>query len=140
MDQDMEEQEQERIRKLFGFGRAGDEVPTVDPRDVQAIWKLSSDYEKEHPGTSGAIGIEILKNLCSPGANIAAISYRTQMMWVAEHASPEALAPWTKDEQLDDAVFHAIAEVPMEWISVGAPRRGLPFDVDDFLHRVREAA
>ena len=46
MDQDMEEQEQERIRKLFGFGRAGEEVDTVDPKDVKAIWILSSDYEK----------------------------------------------------------------------------------------------
>ena len=40
------------------------------------------------------------------------------MMWVVEHASPEALAPWTKDERLDDAVFRAIAEVPMEWMGV----------------------
>jgi hypothetical protein len=32
MDQDMEEQEQERIRKLFGFGRAGESVSTVDPK------------------------------------------------------------------------------------------------------------
>jgi hypothetical protein len=140
MDQDMEGQEQERIRKLFGFGRAGEEVPTVDSKDVKAIWILSSDYEKEHPSKSGAVGIEILKSVCSPGANIAAITYRTQMMWVVEHASPEALAPWTKDERLDDAVFRAIAEVPMEWMGVGAPRHDLPFDVDDFLHRVREAA
>jgi hypothetical protein len=140
MDQDMEEQEKERIRKLFGFGRAGEPVSTVDPKDVKAIWILSSDYEKEHPGKSGAVGVEILKSVCSPGANIAAITYRAQMMWVVEHASPEALAPWTKDERLDDAVFRAIAEVPMEWMGVGAPRHGLPFDVDDFLHRVREAA
>jgi hypothetical protein len=107
---------------------------------VKGIWILSSDCEQEHPGKLGAVGIQILKSVCSPGANIAAITYWTQMRWVVEHASPEALAPWTKDERLDDAVFRTIAEVPIEWMGVGAPRHGLPFDVDDFLHRVREAA
>ena len=41
MDQDMEEQEQERVRKLFGFGRAGEPVSTVDPKDVKAVWERS---------------------------------------------------------------------------------------------------
>jgi hypothetical protein len=140
MDQDMEEQEQERIRKLFGFGRAGEPVSTVDPKDVKAVWELSSDFEREHPGTPGAVGIEVFKSVCSPGADIPAITYRAQMMWVVQHASPEALAPWTQDSQLTDAVFRAIAEVPMEWVGVGVSRQGLPFDADDFLRRVREAA
>jgi len=137
MDQDMEEHE--RIRKLFGFGGAGEPVPTVDPEDVKAVWELFSDFEREHPGRPGAVGIEIFKRACSPGADIQAIIYRTQMMWVVQHASPEALAPWTKDERLDDAVFRAIAETPMEWMGVGVPRQGLPFDADDFIRRLREA-
>jgi len=137
MDQDMEEHE--RIRKLFGFGGAGEPVPTVDPEDVKAVWELFSDFEREHPGRPGAVGIEIFKRACSPGADIQAIIYRTQMMWVVRHASPEALAPWTKDDRLDDAVFRAIAETPMEWMGVGVPRQGLPFDADDFIRRLREA-
>jgi hypothetical protein len=136
-DQDMEEQE--RLRQLFGFGCAGEAVSTVDPKDVKAVWELSSDFEREHPGRPGAVGIELFKGVCSPGADIPAITYRTQMMWVVQHASPEALAPWTKDNQLTDAVFRAIATVPMEWMGVGIPRRGLPFDAEDFLRRVREA-
>jgi hypothetical protein len=36
-------------------------------------------------------------------------------------------------------VFRAAAEIPMEWMGVGIVRRGLPFDPDDFLRRVREA-
>ena len=138
MDQDMEEQE--RLRVLFGFGRAGEPVSTVDPKDVKAVWELSIDFEREHPGRPGAVGIEIFKAACSPGANIQAIIHRTQMLWVVQHASREALAPWTKDDQLADEVFRAIATVPMEWMGVGVPRQGLPFDADDFLRRVREAA
>jgi hypothetical protein len=129
MDQDMEEQEQEqeRIRKLFGFGRAGEPVSTVDPKDVKAIWILSTDYEKEHPGKSGAVGIEILKSVCSPGANIAAITYRTQMMWVVEHASPEALAPWTKDERLDDAMRSSAPSRRFRWNGWAWERRGTAY-------------
>ncbi len=51
MDQDIEENE--RIRKLFGFGRAGEPVPTVDPEDVKAIWGLSSEFERKNPGQAG---------------------------------------------------------------------------------------
>ena len=137
---DMEEQEQERIRKLFGFGRPGEAVPTVNPEDVKAVWERSSEFERENPGRQGAVGIEIFKRACSPGANIQATIYRTQMMWVVQHASPAVLAPWTKDDRLDDAVFRAIATVPMEWMGMGVPRQGLPFDVDDFWRRVHEAA
>ena len=138
MDQDMEEQE--RLRELFGIGRAGEPVSTVDPKDVKAVWEHFREFERESPGRPGAVGIEIFKAACSPGANIQATIHRTQMLWLVQHASPEALAPWTKDERLDDAVFRAIAEVPMEWIGVGRPRRGFPFDPDDFARRVREAA
>jgi hypothetical protein len=130
----------ERMREMFGFGRAGEPVSTVDPKDAKAVWKLSREFEREHPGRPGAIGVEVFRGACSPGANIPAIAYRLQMMWAVQHVSPEALAPWIKENQLADGVFRAIAEVPMEWIGVGSPRQGLPFDVDDFLRRVREAA
>lgn len=138
MDQDAVEEQ--RLRERFGFGRAGEPVPTVDPEDVKAVWELFSDSEKKHPGRPGAVGIEIFKHACSLGADIPAITYRAQMLWVLQHASPEALAPWTKDEQIDDAVFRAIAETSMEWMGLGAPRQGFPFDPNDFLRRVSEAA
>jgi hypothetical protein len=38
MDPDIEEQE--RLRELFGFGRAGEPVPQVDPSDLKAFWTL----------------------------------------------------------------------------------------------------
>ena len=65
---DMEEQKQQRIRKLFGFGRPGEAVPTVDPEDVKAVWECSSEFERENPGRQRAVGIEIFKRACSPGA------------------------------------------------------------------------
>jgi hypothetical protein len=55
-------------------------------------------------------------------------------------AVPQTLEPWTNEDQLDDVVFSAISEVPMERMGVGVVRQGLPFDVEDFMRRVREAA
>jgi hypothetical protein len=64
-----------------------------------------------------------------------AIGYRTMILWMAHHAMPEALAPWTIENQLGDVVFRAIAEVPMEWID--GPREGLAFDIEDFMRRAQ---
>jgi len=44
MDHDMEEQE--RLRELFGFGRAGEPVPQVDPSDMRALWDLAKKPRK----------------------------------------------------------------------------------------------
>ena len=124
------------------FGRPGTPVPQVDPKDIKAIWEFSSDFEKEHPGRQGAVGIEVLKLRCSKQGLISRrpATYRTQMLWVVQHTSPEALAPWTKEHHLADEVFRAIATVPMEWMGVGVPQQGLPLsNTHDFLRRVREA-
>ena len=44
MDPDMEEQE--RLRELFGYGRAGEPVPQVDPADLKALWALGEEAGK----------------------------------------------------------------------------------------------
>jgi hypothetical protein len=61
------------------------------------------------------------------------------MIGMVQHVAPEILEPSTKEEQLDDVGFHAIAEVPMEWMGVGIVRDGWAFDFEDFVRRVREA-
>lgn len=112
-------------------------VPVVDPEDVKAAWELQRDVERRHPGELCAVAGG--DNSCEPDPTGRAIGYRTTMLGMVRHVVPEALAPWTKEDQLDDAVFRAIAGVPMEWIGEGG-RKGWPFDVEDFVRRVREAA
>ncbi len=43
------------------------------------------------------------------------------------------LEPWTKDGQLDDAIFRATAKARMEWMRVGIVRKGFPMDMGEFL-------
>jgi hypothetical protein len=75
---DSDAQEHERIRELFGFGPAGEPVPQVDSEDVKAVWEIGQATIKENPQRNVAIGVEILRDACKPGANVPAITYRTQ--------------------------------------------------------------
>jgi hypothetical protein len=110
-------------------------VPVVDPEKVKAACEWQMQMERDHPGELCAVASA---GYSKPDASVRAIGYRATILWVVRHGMAEALAPWTKEDQLDDAVFRAIAEVPMEWID--GPREGLPFDFADFISRVREAA
>jgi len=134
MDQDMEEQE--RLRELFGFGRAGEPVPQVDPSDMKALWALGEDSRKRHPEGGVAIGVNLMQAYCKPGANVTAISYRANMIGILQHLAPEVMDPLMQGKL--DAVLAAASEIPMEWIGEGV-REGWPFDADDFIRRVREA-
>ena len=115
---------------LFG-GVAGEQVPAADSEDVKAAWALTREVEKTHPGRQVGIGTEIFERTCRPGADIQAVFYRASMITMLLRVAPEL------QDQLD-AVFRAAAEIPMEWMGVGTPRRGFPFDAEDFMRRVRE--
>jgi hypothetical protein len=96
--------------------------------------------ESGHPGGQRAIGVAVCKAACKPGADISAVCYRGMMLGLVTRHAQEQLAPWVNQGEMDDAIFRAIAEVPMEWMGVGIVRHGPPFDFEDFMRRVREAA
>jgi hypothetical protein len=128
--------EQQRLMDLFGYGRAGERVPEVDPEDLRAVWEIGQETVKDHQGNV-AIGIEIFRHACKPGANIAAVTYRSGQIGILRLIQPDVMDPLIQDKP--EAVFRAAAKIPMEWIGAGV-RHGLPFDGDDFVRRVREAA
>ncbi len=119
-------------------GKPGEPVPEVDPDDLKTIWEMSRDLEASHPGQHGAIGIGLIRQACKPGANVEATFYRASLLSLTKHFAPEQWAGLAKDGQIDDAVFRAAAQTPMEWMGVGVVREGLPFDFDEFMRRARE--
>jgi hypothetical protein len=127
--------------EFFG-GASGESVPQVEPEDVKAVWKLGlgRGMESGHPGGQRAIGVEVCKAACKPGADISAVCYRGMMLGLITRHAQEQLAPWVNEGEMDNAIFRAIAEIPMEWMGVGIVRHGPPFDFEDFVRRVREAA
>jgi hypothetical protein len=127
--------EHERLRKLIGYGNAGEPVPQVAPADMKAILALAEDCNKRRQGES-AMGINLMQAHCKPGANIAAITYRARIISMLQHIAPEVMEPLVRDKM--DAVITAASEIPMEWIGTTV-HEGWTFDPNDFVRRVREA-
>lgn len=60
-----------------GFGgKPGEPVPAVDPEDVKTVWQIGREAQGNHAGEHVAIGVDLMKHACKPGADIEAISYR----------------------------------------------------------------
>lgn len=126
----------EAATKQF-WGEAGESVPQVDPSDIRAAWELGQEMEKNHLGVNVGIGVDVFQHACKPGANIQAVTYRANMLGMLLHVAPSMMEPLVQDKL--DAAFRAAATIPMEWIGAEV-RKGFPFDADDFIRRVREAA
>jgi len=111
----------------FG-GKPGEPVPAVDPADIKTVRQIQTEVQARNPDKQVAIGIEILKHACTPGADISAIAFRAMFPWMINQMAPQQLAPFT-----DDAICRAAATVPAEWVGVGVSLPGPPFDVNEFL-------
>jgi hypothetical protein len=111
-------------------------VPVVDLERVKTAWERVKKIEwKDDRGLCAVAGGHDNQK---SDVTVQAITYRAAMLGVVRHVMPQTLAPWTKEDQLDDAVFRAIAEIPMGWIDDS--HEGWPFDIEDFMRRVRAAA
>lgn len=133
------------------IGKPGTPVPEVDPADVKAVWAYGQDTRRQYPKGRVFTTMEVFGSVCKPGANISAVVYRAQKLgmlrqivsMLSESAHESAcefkrLVPLL-DEKLE-ASSAVAATIPMEWIGVAVPREGLPFDLDDYLRRIHEAA
>ena len=119
------------------MGHPGEPVPTVEMGDLKAAWNIYKDVESRHPGEQVGVDISIVQHACSATADLRAVTYRCGMLQVLERFAGDQLAPWKENGRLDDAVFGIAARIPMNWIGIGIPQSGLPFDVDSFFNELR---
>jgi hypothetical protein len=118
------------------FGKAGEPVAVVDVSDIKVMWAYLHELEARHPG-GVAVEVGIWKRLCSPGADVRAVSYRCQMLGLLEIMLRTV---WTGGEISENAVKVA-ARMDLHWMAVGVAQNGFPFSVEGFLAEVkREAA
>jgi hypothetical protein len=129
--------------------RDGEElVPTVDPADMHAAWQLYRDAGLRNPTQQVAIGLNVFKHFCSPGAEIGSVTYRTvflMMLFERVHiflneAQAQRLLEWQHGDTLDDRLAEVMARIPLKWLSKEGIHSSLPFDVDDFIKQVQKAA
>jgi hypothetical protein len=109
-------------------------VPSINPADLKAVWKMWLDMAAGRPGQNVGIGQSVYQGICSPGADTRAVYYRGGMLGMFFHLGQQKIG------ELPDAVFEVAATFPMKRMSVGVPQRGLPFDVEEFAKQVEQAA
>jgi hypothetical protein len=109
------------------FGKAGEPVPVVDVADIKLMWAHYQELNAQHPG--GAFEIGIWKQVCSPGADIRAVSYRCSMLGMLEMM---LRAAWIGGE-LSENAFKVAARIDLQWMAVGVVQNSLPFSLEQFL-------
>jgi len=130
----MELDEDRAMRELIG--KPGELVPEVDFRDIKAMWAFMQDLKKRHPEGNVGISTSVYQSVCSPGADIRAVSYRLSILGMVGHL----LEPVYSGGEFTEAALKAAAKVEMTWLPVGVPQKGFPFDVIEFLARARAEA
>jgi hypothetical protein len=124
---------EESIPELDGFiGKPGEAVPAVDPADLKAVWAYQQETAARYPQGGVFTGMGVLKHLCSPGADVRAVWYRSMMLGLLERMLESA---WPGGKP-SEAAFTVTSRMELKWMGVGVPSRGLPFDVGEFLGQV----
>jgi hypothetical protein len=120
------------VPPLFTEGGA---VAEVDPVDLESVLQLCGGIQPAPGNRERATGQDLFAQLCSPGADVRAVSYRAAMLQLM--GGPlNLLSPWLHDGILDKAVIQVAARFPMETMEVGVVRNSLPFDFEEFVKQV----
>lgn len=119
------------------FGARGNDVTAVNSGDLRNVWKMMRDLEARTPaGQTGSLSSGLYKSACSPGANVVAVWYRASMLEVLQMLPGKPLTPWSREGELDDAVFKVAATFPMKKLPIGLAKDGLPFDVQELVKQI----
>jgi hypothetical protein len=124
---------------LWPGGKPGEVVSAVKAADLKSAWAVAQEVQSYRPGEHVAIGIDAIERVCSSGADISAVTYRSTMLGMLLVLAGDRLAPWRDGALFHQVVFTVAARIPMTWMDVGVPQQGLPFDPDLFFQELQSA-
>jgi hypothetical protein len=108
-------------------------VSPLKPAELKGLWRLLNLFQTVRP--SGSLASTTLERACGGSADAEAIWFRATMLSMM----PGMLAPWTHNDELDDAVFQIAATFPMRKVKIDVAQEGPPFDVKEFLKAIEAA-
>ena len=115
------------------------QIPTVDPADLKSLHKLQTDLNADcQPGTWVTVGLRAVQKVLTPGADVMTLTYRLgwlRMLQAWSEAQPKEF-PWIKGDKIDDAVFNALAVLPLTGISAGGTSTP-PFDPNELVRLIQ---
>jgi hypothetical protein len=92
------------------------------------LHKVHLYIAKWHPGSDGAVSMDVMVGVCGSEAELPALWYRhTQLNLLVRHG---VLAEWQHGADLDELVYQTAATIPVS---------GLRFDDEAFLQCLRLA-
>ena len=117
-------------------------IPPANPADLKTLWKLQKDLEARYGWRGvimGPVGLD-LQGVLSPGANFGDVFYRLswlrhlQILSEAGHLT----FPWIHNGEPEDAVFKALAIVPMTGRRPGVMYEKPPFDLEELIKLIKK--
>jgi hypothetical protein len=113
-------------------------IPTVDPADLKGVWQMQDELLARH-GSGFAVALDLYKRACRPGAHVWSVWYRCSQFETLRnfYELTGTNLPWLHDGKPDEAVFKALAVVPMTKMPPGG-REGLPFDVEELIRLIQK--
>lgn len=103
----------------------GSPVPPVNCDDLKRLHEMCEHVTMQHPGSDGAISIDLMAGVCSPEANLPAVWFRHARL--RELVRQAVLTEWQRGTGFDDVVYRVAAMIPMN---------GCQFDQEDFIQRL----
>jgi hypothetical protein len=112
--------------------KAGEPVPIVDVADIKAVWARCRELRTQHPAGGGMALVElgVWKQVCSPGADIRAVTHRCLRLGLWEMLLRPA---WTGGD-FSESAFKVAARMDLHWMAPGIAEEGL--GVEEFLAEV----
>jgi hypothetical protein len=118
-------------------------MPVVSAADLKAVYDFFRP-DRLRCGGEGAFTIApgSVEAICSPGANVAALSYRETFLHVLLKTLPtEIFVPWINDGQPDMKLFKVAALFPLPVPNYTDPDpRPHDFDLEGFIQQLSVAS
>jgi hypothetical protein len=114
------------------FNGDSDAVPEVKFADLKAMWNYNQEIKSRDHRRQFAVADSVWERICSPDANIPALTYRCTMLSLLE----TFLEATVSGGQITDNALQVAATIPMNWVGMGM-RNLMPFDFMEFLTLVR---
>jgi hypothetical protein len=117
------------FRSFIDNAEEGAEIPPVAEQDLKALHELCVERAKRYCGKDGVVSIHLMRRACNPASNLPAVWLRHSQLRSLYRQG--LLAEWQHGTNLDAAVFHVAATIPM---------RGAQLNRDAFLLQLRSQA
>jgi hypothetical protein len=123
----------DRLESFRAFIQATEEgapVPPVSEEQLRHLHKIHLYTAKWHPGSDGAVSMDLMASVCGSEADLPAVWFRhTRLRLLLRQGF---LAEWQNGTALDDVVYRVAATIPMNLFQL---------DQEEFIQRLRcEAA